>query len=48
MMRFGETYLLLAEAYLGLNKTAEAAAAINVLRTRALEALLWDRFLLHK
>ncbi len=35
MMRFGETYLLLAEAYLGLNKTAEAAAAINVLRTRA-------------
>jgi len=35
MMRFGETYLLLAEAYLGLSKTSEAAAAINVLRTRA-------------
>lgn len=35
LMRFGEVYLLLAEAYLGLNKTEEAASAINVLRTRA-------------
>ncbi len=35
MMRFGEVYLLLAEAYLGLNNKTAAAAAINVLRTRA-------------
>ena len=35
MMRFGEVYLLLAEAYLDLNNTSAAAAAINVLRTRA-------------
>jgi hypothetical protein len=35
MMRLGEVYLLMAEAYLGLNNTANAAAAVNVLRTRA-------------
>jgi len=35
MMRLGETYLLLAEAYLGLEQTQNAADAINVLRTRA-------------
>jgi hypothetical protein len=35
LMRLGEVYLLMAEAYLGLNNTAKAAEAINVLRTRA-------------
>ncbi len=35
MMRFGETYLLLAEAQLKQSKLAEAATSINVLRTRA-------------
>ncbi|MEP6611044.1 MAG: RagB/SusD family nutrient uptake outer membrane protein [Mucilaginibacter sp.] len=35
MMRLGETYLLLAEAQVKQGKTAEAAATINVLRTRA-------------
>lgn len=35
MMRLGETYLLLAEAYLGLGNKASAATAINALRTRA-------------
>ncbi|HVU54263.1 MAG TPA: RagB/SusD family nutrient uptake outer membrane protein [Puia sp.] len=35
MMRLGETYLLLAEAQIKQGKTAEAAAAINELRTRA-------------
>ncbi|UOE47183.1 RagB/SusD family nutrient uptake outer membrane protein [Mucilaginibacter sp. SMC90] len=35
MMRLGETYLLLAEAQFKQGKTAEAAASINVLRTRA-------------
>ena len=35
MMRLGETYLLLAEAQLKQNKLTEAAASINVLRTRA-------------
>ncbi len=35
LMRLGEVYLLLAEAYLGLNNTSSAADAINVLRTRA-------------
>lgn len=35
LMRLGETYLLLAEAQVAQGKTAEAAASINVLRTRA-------------
>ncbi|TGE04694.1 RagB/SusD family nutrient uptake outer membrane protein [Hymenobacter fodinae] len=35
MMRLGETYLLLAEALFRQGKLAEAATAINVLRTRA-------------
>lgn len=35
MIRMAETYLLRAEAYLALGKTAEAAADINVLRDRA-------------
>lgn len=35
MMRLGETYLLLAEAQVKQNKTPEAAASINALRTRA-------------
>lgn len=35
MMRFGETYLLLAEAQFKQGKSTEAAASINVLRTRA-------------
>ncbi|WP_052496095.1 RagB/SusD family nutrient uptake outer membrane protein [Pedobacter lusitanus] len=34
-MRLGETYLLLAEAQFKQGKLAEAAASINVLRTRA-------------
>ncbi|TDO20872.1 RagB/SusD family nutrient uptake outer membrane protein [Pedobacter duraquae] len=35
LMRLGETYLLLAEAQVAQGKTADAAATINVLRTRA-------------
>jgi|WetSurMetagenome_2_1015567.scaffolds.fasta_scaffold03450_4 starch-binding outer membrane protein, SusD/RagB family len=35
LMRLGETYLLLAEAYMDLSQPDKAAAAINVLRTRA-------------
>jgi hypothetical protein len=35
MMRLGETWLLLAEAQFRQNKPEEAAASINVLRTRA-------------
>lgn len=35
MFRLAETYLLRAEAYLGLNKTTEAAADINVVRARS-------------
>ncbi|MGO4875649.1 RagB/SusD family nutrient uptake outer membrane protein [Pedobacter psychrotolerans] len=35
LMRLGETYLLLAEAQVAQGKTTEAAASINVLRTRA-------------
>jgi hypothetical protein len=35
MMRLGETYLLLAEAQFKQNKLTEAAASINILRTRA-------------
>jgi len=35
LMRLGETYLLLAEAYMDLNQQGNAAAAINALRTRA-------------
>ena len=35
MMRLGETYLLLAEAQVMNGETANAAASINVLRTRA-------------
>jgi hypothetical protein len=35
MMRLAETYLLRAEAYLGLNNNAAAAADINVVRARA-------------
>jgi hypothetical protein len=35
MMRLGETYLLLAEAQVKQGKTAEAAASVNALRTRA-------------
>ena len=35
MFRLAETYLLRAEAYLGLSKTAEATADINVVRARA-------------
>lgn len=35
LMRLGETYLLRAEAYLGLNNTTAAAADINVVRARA-------------
>jgi hypothetical protein len=34
-MRLAETYLIRAEAYLGLNKKAEAAADINEVRNRA-------------
>jgi hypothetical protein len=34
-MRLGETYLLLAEAQVMNGETANAAASINVLRTRA-------------
>jgi len=37
MMRFAEAYLLRAEAYIVLGKTAEAAADINVLRDRAFQ-----------
>lgn len=35
MMRLAETYLLRAEAYLGLNNTAAATADINVVRARS-------------
>jgi starch-binding outer membrane protein, SusD/RagB family len=35
LMRLGETYLLLAEAYMDLNQQGNAAIAINELRTRA-------------
>jgi len=35
LMRFGETYLLLAEAQFKQGKSTEAAVSINVLRTRA-------------
>jgi hypothetical protein len=35
MFRLAETYLLRAEAYLGLSKTTEAAADINVVRARS-------------
>jgi hypothetical protein len=35
MFRLAETYLLRAEAYLGLGKTPEAAADINVVRARS-------------
>jgi hypothetical protein len=35
MIRIPETYLLRAEAYLALGKTSEAAADINVVRSRA-------------
>lgn len=35
LMRLGETYLLLAEAQLKQSRPADAAASINVLRTRA-------------
>ena len=35
MMRLAETYLLRAEAYLGLGKTTEAAADINAVRARS-------------
>lgn len=35
MMRFGETYLLLAEAQLKQSKLSDAAISINVLRSRA-------------
>ncbi|RYE26902.1 MAG: RagB/SusD family nutrient uptake outer membrane protein [Sphingobacteriaceae bacterium] len=35
MFRLAETYLLRAEAYLGLNNTVNAAADINVVRARA-------------
>lgn len=35
LMRYGETYLLLAEAQFKQSKLAEAAASINVLRNRA-------------
>ncbi len=35
LFRFAELYLIAAEAYIKDNKTAEAAAMINVLRTRA-------------
>ncbi|HEV8284162.1 MAG TPA: RagB/SusD family nutrient uptake outer membrane protein [Chitinophagaceae bacterium] len=35
MFRLAETYLLRAEAYLGLNNTTTAAADINVVRARA-------------
>ncbi|GAF05014.1 SusD family protein [Saccharicrinis fermentans DSM 9555 = JCM 21142] len=35
MFRLAETYLLRAEAYLGLTKTDQAAADINVVRSRA-------------
>ena len=35
MFRLAETYLLRAEAYLGLNKTTEAAADINTVRARS-------------
>lgn len=35
MFRLAETYLLRAEAYLGLNDNVKAAADINVVRTRA-------------
>lgn len=35
MFRLAETYLLRAEGYLGLGRTTEAAADINVVRTRS-------------
>ena len=35
LLRLGETYLIAAEAALKLNRTADAATMINVLRTRA-------------
>jgi starch-binding outer membrane protein, SusD/RagB family len=35
MFRLAETYLLRVEAYLGLSKTTEAAADINVVRARS-------------
>jgi hypothetical protein len=35
MFRLAETYLIRAEAYLGLGKTTEAAADINVVRARS-------------
>ena len=35
MMRLGETYLLLAEAQFKQSKLTEAAATLNILRTRA-------------
>jgi starch-binding outer membrane protein, SusD/RagB family len=35
LFRLGEVYLIAAEAALGLNNLTEAAANINVLRTRA-------------
>jgi starch-binding outer membrane protein, SusD/RagB family len=35
LFRLAETYLLRAEAYLGLNNTVDAAADINVVRTRS-------------
>ena len=34
--RLAETYLLLAEAYLGLDKPDEAAKVVNVVRSRAM------------
>ena len=40
LMRFGETYLLLAEAQFKQNKLSEAAASINVLRNRAKAPLI--------
>lgn len=35
MFRLAETYLIRAEAYLGLNRTTEAAADINIVRARS-------------
>jgi hypothetical protein len=40
MMRLGETYLLLAEAQFKQGKLAEAAASINVVRSRAQASLI--------
>jgi hypothetical protein len=40
MMRLGETYLLLAEAQFKLGQLAQAAASINVLRSRAQASLV--------